>query len=110
MITRLSAFPYYTSLSLISTDIPPFFHSYHHVCIASSCHTVLGRVIHAPDGQQGLVLPLIPPEYTILGGPPSFESVTRDVYPPTQRFSGTIIMRILKGKYLKYSFFSYPLL
>lgn len=33
-----------------------------------------------PDGTRGLLLPLIPPHYTNLAGPPSLESCTRDVY------------------------------
>ncbi len=42
---------------------------------------VLGRVQGAPDGQLGLVFPLIShEEFSVLGGPPSFESVTRDTY------------------------------
>jgi serine/threonine protein kinase len=41
-----------------------------------------------------LVLPLIPPRFTNLAGPPSLESCTRDVYPHHLRFSLDAAMRI----------------
>jgi serine/threonine protein kinase len=68
---------------------------------AAGCHPcsleVLGRTINAPDGQLGLVMPLIPCEYTILGGPPSFESVTRDTFQTGKSFTLEEIVRILSG-------------
>ena len=45
------------------------------------CLRVIGRLEGAPFSQLGLVLPLIPPDYFILGNPPSFATVTRDTYP-----------------------------
>jgi hypothetical protein len=39
-----------------------------------------------PDGTHGLFMPLLPPEWRALAGPPSFESCTRDVYAPGQSF------------------------
>jgi hypothetical protein len=53
----------------------------------SSCVQVLGRLVDTPDGRPGLVLRLVPDFYSVLGGPPSFTSVTRDVYPETRTFS-----------------------
>lgn len=68
---------------------------------AAGCHPcsleVLGRTINAPDGQLGLVMPLIPSEFSILGGPPSFESVTRDTFEAGKSFSLEEILRILSG-------------
>ncbi len=58
---------------------------------------VLGRVHGAPDAQQGLVFPLIPPHYTILGLPPSFDTVTRDTYPLGTVFSVPFVLRVLAG-------------
>lgn len=58
---------------------------------------VLGRTINAPDGQLGLVMPLIPSEYSILGGPPSFDSVTRDTFEAGKSFKLAEIVRILTG-------------
>ena len=68
---------------------------------AAGSHTsslkVLGRVINAPGNQLGLVMQLISKEYTNLGGPPSFESVTRDTYESGKVFSIEVILRILSG-------------
>jgi Leucine rich repeat/Protein tyrosine and serine/threonine kinase len=55
-------------------------------CIAAGPHphliAVLGRLIGHPQGREGLVLGRIPAGYRNLAGPPSFDSCTRDVYPP----------------------------
>lgn len=68
---------------------------------AAGSHTsslkVLGRVVNAPGNQLGLVMQLISKEYTNLGGPPSFESVTRDTYESGKVFSIEVILRILSG-------------
>jgi len=65
---------------------------------------VLGRLANAPEGKQGLVLSLIPPQFQSLAGPPSFQSVTRDVYPApdnssssSHRFDMRTIGNILLG-------------
>lgn len=42
---------------------------------------VEGRVVAHPAGAQALVLELLPPSLRPLGGPPDFESCTRDVMP-----------------------------
>lgn len=41
---------------------------------------VMGKIMHHPDGVQGLVMPLIGSNYANLAQPPSLESCTRDVY------------------------------
>jgi hypothetical protein len=55
----------------------------------------LGVVHGAPQQQLALVLPLIAPTYTILGGPPSFASVTRDTFPADKKFSLAFILKLL---------------
>lgn len=64
-----------------------------------NCIKVLGRLVNHPTGSPGLVLALIDPlEYTILGDPPSFMSVTRDVYTNNSRcFYYSDIFTILSG-------------
>ena len=62
-----------------------------------NCAGVLGRLAGAPDKGMGLVLPLLPPSFSGLGGPPSFQSVTRDTFPPNSRFSLSSVVKILKG-------------
>ena len=61
---------------------------------------VLGRLVNAPvdaaSGSPGLglVLPLLPKTYRILGNPPTFDTVTRDTYPPLQedpQETGTLV-------------------
>ncbi len=55
---------------------------------------VLGRLEGHPDGTQGLVMERIPAAYRTLAGPPSFESCTRDVYPPDLRLPASTALRI----------------
>ncbi|QQE63458.1 protein kinase [Leptolyngbya sp. BL0902] len=67
-------------------------------CLAAGTHdhliSPIGQVAHHPKGQQGLVFPLIPASYRVLGGPPSLESCTRDTYPPDRTFSLAVALRI----------------
>lgn len=50
------------------------------------------------DGSQlGLILNLVPQSYTSLGKPPSFDTVTRDVYDSEVLFSEEEVMRTLLG-------------
>eukprot|EP01035_Chromulina_nebulosa_P019724 gene19724-25652_t len=58
---------------------------------------VLGRLINIPNDKQGLILSLIPPSYITLGGPPSFDTVTRDVYSPDLKLQLVIVLEILCG-------------
>jgi Protein tyrosine and serine/threonine kinase/Leucine rich repeat len=48
---------------------------------------VMGKIRHHPNGEQGLVMPLIASNYTNLAQPPSLESCTRDIYAQTTTFS-----------------------
>lgn len=54
----------------------------------------LGRVSAHPQGTDGLVMQLIPSEFTNLAGPPSLASCTRDVYAPAQRFTPAVMFNI----------------
>lgn len=59
--------------------------------------TVTGRLHDHPDGADGLLMPLVDPEFRVLAGPPSLESCTRDVYGPEKRFSLAAALRIALG-------------
>jgi serine/threonine protein kinase len=62
--------------------------------------SVLGRIVNAPNNQQGLVLPLLdssPSAYQILGNPPSFTTCTRDTFPDGTQFSFERIFKVLWG-------------
>jgi hypothetical protein len=70
-------------------------------CIAAGAHPdlipVQGRIDGHPDGAQGLVMPLIDPDYGNLAGPPSLASCTRDVYDDNKRFDAATALRIAYG-------------
>ncbi|KAJ4396345.1 hypothetical protein N0V93_000564 [Gnomoniopsis smithogilvyi] len=75
-------------------------------CIAAGQHEniidVLGRIRDHPDEEKGsfkggLVMQLIPPQYTTLGQPPSLDTCTRDNYPADARLSLDTALNILKG-------------
>ncbi len=55
-------------------------------CSAAGQHpalcTPVAELADHPEGTPGLLMPVMPPELRNLAGPPSFESCTRDVYPP----------------------------
>lgn len=55
---------------------------------------LLGILAGHPQGIEGLVMPLIPPDFSTLAGPPSLDSCTRDIYPPATRFSADKVQRI----------------
>lgn len=59
--------------------------------LAAGDHPSLVRILARieADGERnaGLVFALIPPDYRILGNPPSLESCTRDTYPHDARFT-----------------------
>ena len=54
-------------------------------CLAAGQHPALctpqAELAEHPQGQRGLLLPLIPGSHINLAGPPSLESCTRDIYP-----------------------------
>jgi hypothetical protein len=70
-------------------------------CIAAGEHPnlvkVLGKIANHPDKKQGLVLELIDPSYKNLGGPPDFQTCTRDTFPDHPAFSTDEIINILSG-------------
>ena len=76
-------------------------HSEMAACITAGKHAnlipVLGKVKDHPAGTSGLVMELIDPQFTNLGGPPSLASCTRDIYPADTRFELTTALRIAYG-------------
>ncbi|KAJ1433657.1 hypothetical protein B484DRAFT_10473 [Ochromonadaceae sp. CCMP2298] len=59
---------------------------------------LLGRLSGAPLGQQGLVFPLLDlTEYSVLGAPPSLQTITRDTFPTDTQFSEPFAARALGG-------------
>ena len=56
----------------------------------------LAEVDAGADGNPGLLLPLIPPGWRLLAGPPSLETCTRDVYDPALRLAGSAATRIAR--------------
>lgn len=70
-------------------------------CIRAGDHPnlipVVGKVKDHPADTHGLVMALIDPQFTNLGGPPSLESCTRDVYGAGTRFALAAVLRIACG-------------
>jgi hypothetical protein len=70
-------------------------------CIAAGPHqnlvSVLGKIINHPEQKEGLVFPLIPADFSTLGGPPSLESCTRDTYEPGTQFGLGMGLRIAQS-------------
>lgn len=60
-------------------------------CLQAGSHPglipALGRLEGHPAGADGLLMPLIPPEFRPLAGPPSLASCTRDVYDSALRLT-----------------------
>ena len=67
-------------------------------CLAAGRHPkltgALGQVIGHPDGAQGLLMPLLPPSWRVLAGPPSLASCSRDVYDPALRLAPAAALRL----------------
>jgi len=59
--------------------------------------SVHGKVHGHPEGQHGLVMSLIDPEFINLAEPPSLDSCTRDIYGAEATFSLTNVLRIALG-------------
>jgi len=55
---------------------------------------VTGRLQAHPEGRAGLFMPLIPPSFRALAGPPSLDSCTRDIYPDALRLSPAALQRL----------------
>ncbi len=74
-------------------------------CIAAGAHPNLIQVrgqltnipANIPGSQSGLVLSLVPSDYSSLGQPPNFETCTRDTYAPDLAFSVQRVLRIAQG-------------
>ncbi len=81
--------------ALTSDGLP---HSEMVAWLAAGTHTgligVLGRIVGHPDNAEGLVMPLVDASYTVLAGPPSMQSCTRDVYEPGLSLSPEAARRI----------------
>lgn len=53
-----------------------------------------GTIIQYPNGTQGMVMPLMQTDLSVLANPPSFESCSRDVYTADTKFSLTSVLNI----------------
>jgi Protein tyrosine and serine/threonine kinase/Leucine rich repeat len=58
---------------------------------------VLAKVTEHPEQKAGLVMGLVGTGYTNLGGPPSLDSCTRDIYSAERRFSLADVFQISLG-------------
>ena len=60
-------------------------------CLTSGAHPhlipLLGTLENHPQGAAGLVMDLLPQSCSVVAHPPSLDSCTRDIYPPSARFS-----------------------
>ena len=69
-------------------------------CLAAGQHPAMctpsAELIDHPQGTPGLLLPLIPPHYANLAGPPSLDSCTRDVYASGLRIPLPAVLRLAK--------------
>jgi len=69
-------------------------------CLAAGPHPnlipVFGELAGHPAGTPGLVMELIGPEFTILAGPPSLETCSRDVYAPEASFPAAVVLKIAR--------------
>ncbi len=67
-------------------------------CLAAGQHPALctpsAQLTDHPQGTPGLLLPLIPPHFTNLAGPPSLDSCTRDVYANGLRITVPNLLRL----------------
>ncbi len=67
-------------------------------CLAAGQHPTMctpsAQLTDHPQGTSGLLLPLIPPHYANLAGPPSLDSCTRDVYASGMRIPVPVMLRL----------------
>ncbi|MES2584808.1 MAG: leucine-rich repeat-containing protein kinase family protein [Pseudomonadota bacterium] len=67
-------------------------------CLAAGQHPAMctpsAELTGHPEGTRGLLLPLIPPHYANLAGPPSLDSCTRDVYASGMRIPVPAMLRL----------------
>ncbi len=57
----------------------------------------LGLLSGHPEGRMGLVMPRMAADCSVLAGPPSFDSCTRDVYAPDLRLSASQVLQLAHG-------------
>jgi len=57
----------------------------------------IGRLSEHPAGADGLLMPLVGPEFRTLAGPPSLASCTRDVYDPALRLTPRAALTLAAG-------------
>lgn len=70
-------------------------------CLAAGPHPNLtgglGRLVGHPEGIDGLLMPLLPPGWRALAGPPSLASCSRDVYDPALRLAPEVALRLARA-------------
>lgn len=70
-------------------------------CMAVGQHDnlvkVIGIIVNHPESKNGLAFELIPSNYRNLGGPPSFDTCTRDVFTSEKVFSINETLQIALG-------------
>ena len=70
-------------------------------CLTTGKHAnlvpLIAQIDQHPEGKQGIVMALIPSEYTNLGNPPSLDSCTRDIFTPEQRFELPQVIKVMVG-------------
>ncbi len=70
-------------------------------CIAAGQHpnriSILGKLTGHPEHAEGLIMPLIAPEFQNLAGPPSLVSCTRDVYDDDLSIGTTELLALALG-------------
>lgn len=65
-----------TSDGLPESEMAAWIHASEHPNLSSVC----GQLTQHPEKKQGLLMPIISPDFNILAGPPSLTSCTRDIY------------------------------
>jgi hypothetical protein len=69
-------------------------------CLAAGSHpnltSALGRLVDHPDGAHGLLMPLLPDDWSVLADPPSPESCSRDIYAPDLTLDLDVALRIAR--------------
>jgi hypothetical protein len=78
-----------TSDGLPDCEMAACMHAGQHPHLVSA----MARVTEHPDNTQALVMPLIPPDFGNLAGPPSLDSCTRDIYAADMRLSVATLQR-----------------
>jgi serine/threonine protein kinase len=82
-----------TSDGLPDCEMAACMHAGQHPNLVSA----MARVTEHPDNTQALVMPLIPPDFGNLAGPPSLDSCTRDMYAADMRLSTATLKRWVQG-------------